>query len=331
MTNPTDLDHAGAGAPPRVSVVIPCFEAAHFVADAVASVLEQGEDGAEIIVVDDGSSDPDALARALRPFGAAVTLLHGPHEGLPSARNRGIAAARGRYLAFLDADDRWKPGFLPRQIQLLEEHEADLVYCDAELFGPLAGRGGTVMRSHPSRGEVTVAAVLAGECVVVMSTVLVRADRVRTVGGFDVDLRLCEDVDLWVRLLLAGGRFIYHHDALALRRIHGANMSRDGEGMLRGSLAIITRYAAEANLTAGERTRVERRVRRIRVALHILTAKKAILAGEPHSARRELWDAFRRMRAWKPLAAALSLTIAPGPTMRFLRGRQERGDPRTRT
>lgn len=329
MMSEIDLDERTDEAAPRVSVVIPCFEASRFVADAVSSVLAQGEDPIEIIVVDDGSSDGDALARALRPFGASITLLHGPHEGLPSARNRGIAAARGRYLAFLDADDLWKPGFLPRQIELLEKNEADLVYCDAELFGPMAGRGGTVMHSHPSRGEVTVAAVLAGECVVVMSTVLLRADRVRAVGGFDVDLRLCEDVDLWVRLLLAGGRFIYHHDALALRRIHDANMSRDGEGMLRGSLAIITRYAAGAKLTGRERARVERRVHRIRVALHILTAKKAIVAGEPAAARRELWDAFRRMRAWKPLAAALSLTLAPGPTMRFLRSRHERGDPRT--
>ncbi len=331
MTGGIEVTGRADGTRPRVSVVIPCFDAAHFVADAVSSVLEQGEEGVEIIVVDDGSADGDALAHALRPFGAAVTLLDGPHDGLPSARNRGIAAARGRYLAFLDADDRWKPGFLARQIEVLEENDADLVYCDAELFGPMAGRGGTVMRSHPSRGEVTVAAVLAGECVVVMSTVLVRADRVRGVGGFDADLRLCEDVDLWVRLLLAGGRFVYHHDALALRRIHDANMSRDGEGMLHGSLAIIARYAGEEDLTAGERVRVERRVRRIRVALHILTAKKAILAGEPGAARRELWDAFRRMRAWKPLAAAVSLTVAPGPTMRFLRDRQERGDPRART
>jgi hypothetical protein len=183
------------------------------------------------------------------------------------------------------------------------------------------------MGSHPSRGEVTVAAVLAGECVAVMSTVVVRADRVRAVGGFDADVRFCEDVDLWVRLLLAGGRFVYHTDALALRRIHAANMSRDGEGMMRGVLAVITRYAGAVELTDVERARVERRVRRIRVALHVLAAKEAILAGRPDAARRELWDAFVHMRAWKPLVAALSLTVAPGLTMRFLRNRHGE-DPR---
>jgi glycosyltransferase involved in cell wall biosynthesis len=331
MTGRAELGDRAAASPARVSVVIPCFDAAHFVADAVSSVLEQGEEHIEIIVVDDGSSDGRALARALRPFGRAVLRLDGPHEGLAATRNRGIAAARGRYLAFLDADDRWKPGFLARQIELLEGSGADLVYCDAELFGPMAGRGGTVMTRHPSRGEVTVATVLAGECVAVMSTVVVRADLVRSVGGFDAELRLCEDVDLWVRLLLAGGRVAYHTDALALRRIHATNISRDAEGMLRAGLAIIARYAGAAHLTDAERARVVRRVHRIRTRLHVLTAKEAILAGRPDAARRELWDAFLRMRAWKPLAAALSLTVAPGLTMRFLRNRSEQGDPRTQT
>ena len=281
MVEPHRVATGTGSGPPRVSVVIPCFNAAHFIADAVSSVLEQDEEGVEIIVVNDGSADCDALARALHPFGAAVARLDGPHAGPAAARNRGIAAARGRYLAFLDADDRWKPGFLSRQIAFLEDAEADLVYCDAELFGPRAASGRTVMGSHPSRGEVTVAAVLAADCVVVMSTVLAQADRVRAVGGFDPAIRLCEDFDLWVRLLLAGARCVYHRDALALRRVHEANMSRDGEGMLRNALDIVARHADGAELTAGERARVERRVRRARISLDLAQANAAILAGKP--------------------------------------------------
>lgn len=311
------------GCEPRVSVIIPCFAAARFIAEAVASVLAQRQEGVEILVVDDGSPDGAALAEALRPFGGAVTLLRGPHEGVAAARNRGIRAARGRYLAFLDADDRWKEGFLARQMALLEREEADLVYCDAELFGPRARPGATVMRDHPSRGEVTAAAVLAADCVVVMSTVVVRADRVRAVGGFDAGLRLSEDVDLWVRLLLGGGRFVYHRSALALRRIHGANASRDEEGMLEGALAVVARHEAAAVRDRDDRHRVERRVRRIREAYALLRAKEAILAGESGEARRKLWAVFRQTPRWKPLAAWLSLTLAPGPTLRYLRRRQE--------
>jgi hypothetical protein len=68
---------------------------------------------------------------------------------------------------------------------------------------------------------------------------------------------------------------------------------------------------------------VERRVSDLHVSLHLLSAKKAIVAGHPATARRQLWNAFRETRAWKPLVAALSLAVAPGPTMRFLRSRQE--------
>jgi len=311
---------------PRVSVVIPCYRAAGFVAEAVSSVLAQGEEGIEIIVVDDGSPEGETPVDALRPFGGAVTLLAGPHGGAAVARNRGIDAARGRYLAFLDADDLWKPGFLRRQIALLEREGADLVYCDAELFGTRAGRGRTVMHSHPSRGRVTAAAVLSGECVVVMSTVLVRADRVRAVGGFDADLPLCEDVDLWVRLLLSGCRVVYHRQALSLRRMHDANISRDGDGMLRGTLEVIARHEGRANLDPGERDRVDRRIRDIHAERRVLAAKRAILDGRAEDARRELWETFRRTRGWKPLVAALSLAVAPGPTLRFLRKRQEPWD-----
>lgn len=316
------LERSGITAP-RVSVIIPCYRAAHFVADAITSVLDQEHEEVEILVVDDGSPDREALVEAIHPFGDAVKLVDGPHEGLAAARNRGIAAARGGYLAFLDADDCWKPGFLARQIELLERDAADLVYCDAEFFGPKAIRGRTVMHGHPSQGEVTVAAVLAGRCTVVMSTILARAEPVREAGGFDPELRLCEDVDLWVRLLLAGARLRYHRDALALRRMHDANISRDGEGMLRGALAVVERYRREAGLDDAERAGVERRIRDLHVSLHLLSAKKAIVAGHPATARRRLWDAFRETGAWKPLIAALSLAVAPGPTMRFLRSRQE--------
>ncbi|HSM60989.1 MAG TPA: glycosyltransferase, partial [Longimicrobiales bacterium] len=305
--------------PPRVSVVIPCFNAARYVSDAVASVLEQGEPGIEIIVVNDGSSDGEALTRALRPYGSAVTRVDGPHEGLPAARNRGITAARGRWLAFLDADDRWKRGFLERQLSLLEESGADLVYCDAELFGPALAPGGTVMADHPSRGEVSLASVLAGDCVVVMSTVVADADAVRRVGGFDPALRFCEDLDLWARMLEAGARFTYHRDPLAQRRIHDANMSRDGMGMLAGASAVLERHAAA--LGASDRPRIARRIRDMRDALRVEAAKAAIRAGTPRAARAALWGAFRARRRWKLLVAALSVTLAPGPAMRYLRER----------
>jgi glycosyltransferase involved in cell wall biosynthesis len=320
MIDPAREDRGRAGPEPVVSVVIPCFDAAEYVADAVTSALAQEQPGLEIIVVNDGSTDSEALARALLPFGDLVTRLDGVHEGLSAARNRGIAAARGRHLAFLDADDCWKPGFLARQLTLLAETGADLAYCDAELFGPEVRREGTVMESHPSRGDVTVGSVLAADCVVVMSTIVVRAERIRAVGGFDPSLSFCEDLDLWVRMLSAGCRFVFHREPLARRRVHRTNMSRDRRGMLCGALEVVERYVPMADLGARDRARVAKRVQRMRMALRVMTAKAALLAGDTAAARRELWKAVRSTPRWKPLLAALSLTLAPGPASRFLRG-----------
>lgn len=308
----------------RVSVIIPCFNAAHFVNDAVTSVVEQGEEGIEIIVVNDGSSDTDALEEALRPFGASVKLLNEPHRGLPAARNRGIAAADGRYLAFLDADDRWKPGFLARQLAFLEESVADAVYCDADLFGPDASRGGTFMGDFPSRGEVSAVAVMKGECVVVMSSVVALAATVREAGGFHTDLDFCEDLDLWVRMLAGGAVFAYHREPLAQRRMHAGNMSSDGLGMARGTLLVIERHRGSVPMTASDRARIDRRCRRLRASIRIAAAKAAIDTGDAKEARRELIAAVRLRPSWKPLVAAACLWLAPGRTVRYLRSARGR-------
>ncbi len=307
---------------PRVSVVIPCFEAGHLVADAVASVLAQEEPRVEIVVVDDGSSDPDAAGAALARFGDAVTLLRQTHAGLSAARNRGLAAAGADLVAFLDADDAWKPGFLRRQLAFLEEADADLVYCDAEAFGPLVSGPMTVMGVSPSTGEPTLGAVLAGRCTVVMSTVVARTHRVRAAGGFDEGMAFCEDFELWVRMLGQGCRFAYHTESLTLRRVHPGNMSRNRRGMLEGVLRVLERHAPEASLDPIDRAAVMRRLADTRVRHRIDTAKAAIAAGDASGARRALWAAVRMRPAWKTLAVALGLTLAPGPSMRLLRDRE---------
>lgn len=304
--------------------MIPCFESAHFVADAVESVLDQQEPDIEIIVVDDGSSDPGALRDSLGPFGDVVTLIRQAHSGLPVARNRGISEASGALLAFLDADDCWKPGFLARQLSLLRKSGADLVYCDAELFGPDVAGYATVMDKCPSRGEASLSAILTGECVVVMSTVVARADSVRAVGGFEADLEFCEDLDLWIRMLAAGSRFVYHRDALASRRLHDANMSTNRRGMLHGALKVFERHVPRIPLERWDRVRVDRRLDEIRSALRLETAKSAIAEGNLRVARGELWAALQLRPQWKPLVVAVALGVAPGPTLAYLQARQAR-------
>ena len=296
---------------PLVSVVIPCLNAAGFVRDAIDSVLLQECDGVQIIVVNDGSPDAPELRRVIAPYGERVELIDRPHSGLSSTRNAGIAAARGEFLAFLDADDKWKPGFLDAQLALLRRCNADLVYADAELFGERVAPGTRFMDHFPSSGEVTAAALLLKRCVVVMSTVVARTSAVRASGGFDATLSHCEDLDLWIRMLLAGASLAYVRDALVLRRIHASNMSNNGNAMVEGVLRIIDRYAAVAGLAEQERRVLRLREHRLKARCHENLARVAIAAGEPSAARVEFWNAFRKQKSAGRLAATLAFTLLP--------------------
>src|SRR3989338_5449563 len=117
----------------RVSVIIPAYNAASFVGEAIESVLTQTVRPAEIIVVNDGSTDE--TEQALRPYRAALTYIAQPNRGVPAARNSGIQVATGDVLAFLDADDTWSADKLARQVEFLRRHpDVALHFTDFEVF-----------------------------------------------------------------------------------------------------------------------------------------------------------------------------------------------------
>ena len=128
---------------PAVSVIIPAYRASGDIAVALDSVFAQTFPHFEVIVINDGSPDTAELEAALEPYRSRLRYIVQPNRGAGAARNTGIRAARGRYLAFLDADDRWHRDFLRRQTWLLDAcADCDLVYTDASISGdtPLAGR-----------------------------------------------------------------------------------------------------------------------------------------------------------------------------------------------
>ena len=307
-----------------VSVIIPCYRAAAFVVDAVKSVLAQNVPGLEILVINDGSPDADRLAAVLEPFMNRIRYLDEPHRGLPGTRNRGIEVARGRFLAFLDADDVWKADFLDRQLQLLRESGADMVYCDAELFGEAVPEGGTtVMDAYPSRGEPTAASILTGDCLVVMSTIVVRAETVRSVDGFDAGMAMAEDLDLWIRIAAAGASITYHRGVLAGRRIHGTNMSSREAELLQWVMKVTARHVEVLPLTRAVRRRLGWRVRGWRARLHLLQAKTALVEEQFGAARRELWASCRARPTLKVLVVAIAFSLYPSLAHRLFKGRYE--------
>jgi glycosyltransferase involved in cell wall biosynthesis len=211
-----------------VSVVIPTFNCADFVVEAIRSVLAQSYEHYEIIVVDDGSRDHTQAA--LEQFGNRVRYILQAPGGPSVARNRAILEARGELIAFLDADDLWRPTKLSRQVEYLNHHrEAVLVYTDFTR-GPHPGTNNdSRLRAYRPRDSADPFHALLEENFIATPTVVVRREALARSGLFDPTLRGSEDFDLWLRL--AKIRSTTHHfgfidEVLADVRQHESNTSR---------------------------------------------------------------------------------------------------------
>jgi len=183
---------------PLVSVVIPVFNGAPFVAKAVASVRAQTVKDAEIIVVDDGSSDGTQAILAGLQKTAGLTWIQQDHGGPARSRNQGIAVARGQFLALLDCDDVWLPEKLAMQLEIMHRRpEVGVVHTDFDSVD----EQGTVLEVCQARrsGEPLVQAFCGGH-VALPSTLLIRKSVLEKVGALNPELYGSEDSDLTIRL-----------------------------------------------------------------------------------------------------------------------------------
>jgi glycosyltransferase involved in cell wall biosynthesis len=295
----------------RVAVIVPVYRAS-FLAEALASVFTQSRPADEVVVIDDGSPDIELLSQAVAPYGDRVKLLHQPNSGAAAARNTGLAAATADFVAFLDADDRWMPNFLQDQLAFLGANpDADLVYADAIIMGDTPATGRTFMTMCPSRGEVTLASLLSQECNVLTSTVVVRRSLVMAAGLFDVDLRRGQDFDLWLRLVARGACVRYQHQVLALRRLHGDNLSGTRLNELERALHVFDKAMRTLPLAPQEQTAAEHRVRELEGDLAREQGKQRLAVGDFSGAMRSLEQASRVVPSWKLKAARIALMLAP--------------------
>lgn len=186
--------------PPTFSFVIPAFQAATTIGAALESAFSQTYPAQEVIVVDDGSSDE--LDAALAPFAERIVLIRKPNGGVASARNAGIEAAGGEFVAVLDADDRCDPRRLEALAELATARpDLDLLCTDVVLSA--AGKPTGLFRDQtPFELEDQRTAIL-WSCFV-GGWLAVRRSRLREVGGFDESLRTGEDWDCWLRLIFSG-------------------------------------------------------------------------------------------------------------------------------
>ncbi len=179
-----------------ISVIVPSFNRAHTLPRAIDSVLSQTRPADEIIIVDDGSDD--GTAELLHRHYPRVRLLQQRNQGVSAARNRGIEAATGEWIALLDSDDAWLPGKLEAQLQALEAEPA-VRLCHTEEIWIRNGTRVNQKHRHAKSGGWIFRDCLP-LCVISPSATLLHRSLLAEIGGFDEDLPACEDYDLWLRI-----------------------------------------------------------------------------------------------------------------------------------
>lgn len=296
---------------PMVSVIVPAYNTTAFICEALDSAFAQTYRNFEVIVVNDGSPDTEAMERAIAPYRHRIQYFKQDNRGLAGARNTGIRHARGEYLAFLDSDDRWLPDFLASQLKLFEEVPSpDMVYSDAEYFGdsPLAGK--RYMQVCPSDGCVSMESLITETCQIFGSCVS-RKQVVIDAGFFDEDFRCGEDYDLWLRVLYRGGRIAYHRKVLTLYRCRQDSLSRDTLKMLQTLMRIYKKADESMELPECTRAVLKRQFQKTQAEFDLESGRKFLFAGEFERAKTSLTKANLFLRRAKLTAALLGLRLAP--------------------
>ncbi len=219
---------------PLVSVVMPAYNAERFVEEAIDSVLSQKYANLEIIVLDDGSTD--GTAGVVRAFGDRVVYVRQENAGPARARNAAIGRSKGEMIAIIDSDDLWVPGKLAMQVDFFRDNpDVGLVFGDMECFN----ESGTVLRSAFEKlkfspgeraGIVPNAFARLLRYNIVPGNVLMRRTCFDKAGGYDEELRRCEDWDLWIRIarLYPIGCI---PEVMLRKRIHGRNLTGNARAM----------------------------------------------------------------------------------------------------
>jgi glycosyltransferase involved in cell wall biosynthesis len=181
---------------PQVSVIIPTYNRGWIIKEAIDSVLAQDYTEFELIIVDDGSTDHTSYV--LDSYGKDIKVISQKNKGVSAARNRGIAEASGKFIAFLDSDDLWLSQKLSVQIEFFNQMP-DALICQTEEVWIRNGLRVNPKKRHKKPSGMIFEPSLA-LCLVSPSAVMIRRFLFEKVGGFDETLPACEDYDLWLRI-----------------------------------------------------------------------------------------------------------------------------------
>jgi glycosyltransferase involved in cell wall biosynthesis len=306
---------------PLVSVIIPTYNYAGFIGEAIESVRAQTYTHWECLVVDDGSTDNTAeIIAAYIGRDPRIQYLRQQNQYQAAARNRGLRQSKGQYVQFLDADDKIEPHKFERHVTYLEQHlDVDIVYSGVRFFDALDAQMFVTESDAPLKvpkvsGEGRdVLPNLVHANIMAVNSPLVRRSLVEAVGSFDEELSPAEDWDYWLRCAFAGARFRFVEDpgTLALVRMHPRSSSQNLERMYRAM--VLVRNKLEGQLKDPKlraRNREGKSAEEGYLGVEMITAGKS-LRGAGHILRAAALARPVRWRA-KWFLCALAGPFVPG-------------------
>jgi glycosyltransferase involved in cell wall biosynthesis len=234
---------------PGVSVVIPTYNRADVLGEALESVFAQGHADLEVVVVDDGSTDATrALLDDYRArYRDSLTVIRQANAGESAARNAGILAARHDLVALLDSDNRWHPDKLRNQLPLhADDRSLTFSFTGYTTFGDVAPD--TIVLEHWDPEPAAALEELLVGCCINTSTVIAAKQMLVDAGLFDTSLRCCQDHDLWLRAAAMGRRIGYVPEALLEYRVHAHGTSYDEALVAASTERVFGRLFAERAL-----------------------------------------------------------------------------------
>jgi len=294
--------------PPLINVVLPTYNRAHLLRRAIDSVLAQSWRHLELIVVDDGSTDdtPGLLAGVNDTRLSTIRFDH--NRGAPAARNEGIKASRGEFIAFLDSDDHWPVERLETQLAAMSAAPADTVLCVCSIHYIRPGRSYDIVWEDaylPPEDAVTRVATGDG-----LGTVawMVRRSALDQAGGFDESLPRLQDYELSLRLAATGGVLLMR-DVLVTAELQPDSVSASAERHARALELVLARHAAVFEQHLGARSYLQFRA-----------GKYLAMEGRYRDALSWFGRSIRT-RPWSPRGYAGALLVLTGlfPVFRRLR------------
>jgi glycosyltransferase involved in cell wall biosynthesis len=259
---------------------MPAYNAAAYIGDAIDSVLCQSFSDFELIVVDDGSTDETAaIVDEYSRRDARVIRISQANRGISAARNAGLAASRGRFLALLDSDDAWEPAFLETQLPVFDQM-SDIGVVTGNALHCGGSHDGEAMWSTAQGPRVlSLGDLLQNETSVCIMSVF-RREVFERIGGFDVQLRCNEDYQYWLRAAMAGYSIVQTPRPLARYRRRPDSVSADQAIMLDGIMRVLREVRGQCDGRPDVIAIIDRQLPRFERERWLLEGKLALLSGQ---------------------------------------------------